>query len=123
MDRDLRGPSNGARRGGAGRARRRRRPSLARPNGRDIDQLAIPSRLFVDPNHRHRSVATVLIRLVPDYGRDRELKLAFDVMLKDRNAIRLYEALGCIRLRTVTHRYGNGHLQPASVYALPTSYA
>jgi hypothetical protein len=46
--------------------------------------------------------------------------MAFDVMLKDRDAIRLYEAIGCQRLGTITHEHGDGQFEPAAVYGAPT---
>ncbi|WP_423462939.1 GNAT family N-acetyltransferase [Promicromonospora sp. MS192] len=83
-----------------------------------IDRLAIPVRLFVDPDHRGSGAGRLLMEAALDYARTRGLAIAFDVMLKDQAAIRLYERLGAVRIADVTHRYGNGSAEPASVYAL-----
>lgn len=45
--------------------------------------------------------------------------LVFDVMLKEQRAIRLYEALGCQRLGTITHHHSDGLEEPAAVYVAP----
>lgn len=46
-------------------------------------------------------------------------QLVFDVMLKEQRAIRLYEALGCQRLGTITHHHSDGLEEPAAVYVAP----
>ncbi|WP_152185466.1 GNAT family N-acetyltransferase [Segeticoccus rhizosphaerae] len=89
--------------------------------GRDIDQLAIPARLFVDPDHRHQRAGLFLLHEVQAFARDHHLAIAFDVMLKDHAAIRLYETLGCVRIGTITHTHSHGQAEPAAVYATPDS--
>ena len=54
-----------------------------------------------------------------DFARTRGLAIAFDVMLKDRAAIRLYERLGAVHIATLTHHYGDGLTEPAAVYVVP----
>jgi hypothetical protein len=41
-------------------------------------------------------------------------------MLKDREAIRVYEALGCQRLGLITHQHSDGQAEPAAVYSAPS---
>ncbi len=87
--------------------------------GRDLGTLAIPVRLFVDPPHRQRGAGKLLMLAAHDYASSHGYEMAFDVMLKDQAAIRLYEAVGCRRLGEITHRHsGNAH-QPAAVYVAP----
>jgi ribosomal protein S18 acetylase RimI-like enzyme len=47
--------------------------------------------------------------------------MAFDVMLKDQAAIRLYEATGCKRLGIIDHHHSDGKTEPAAVYVAPTN--
>jgi GNAT superfamily N-acetyltransferase len=86
----------------------------------DIDRLVIPVRLFVDPDHRGSGAGRLLMEAAVDFARTRGLAIAFDVMLKDRAAIRLYERLGAAQIATLTHRYGDGLTEPAAVYAVPS---
>lgn len=53
-----------------------------------------------------------------DFARTRGLAIAFDVMLKDHAAIRLYERLGAQRVADPTHHYGDGPTEPAAVYVI-----
>jgi ribosomal protein S18 acetylase RimI-like enzyme len=53
------------------------------------------------------------------FARARGPAIAFDVMLKDRAAIRLYERLGARRVADLTHRYGDGLTEAATVYVVP----
>jgi hypothetical protein len=46
--------------------------------------------------------------------------MVFDMMEKDRTAIRLYEMLGCTRIGTIEHDAGDGTMHPAAVYVAPT---
>ncbi len=87
--------------------------------GQDIDHLAIPARLFVDSDHRHQRAGLFLLHEVQAHARHRQLAIAFDVMLKDHAAIRLYETLGCVRIGTITHAHSQGQAEPAAVYATP----
>lgn len=89
--------------------------------GDSIDRLAIPVRLFVDPDHRRRGIARLLGRPILEYASEHELALAFDVMLKDEAAIHMYETAGCIRLGTVTHHHSGGRGAPAAVYVVPST--
>jgi ribosomal protein S18 acetylase RimI-like enzyme len=86
--------------------------------GGNIDELAIPVRLFVDPNHRNSGAGRLLMEAALDLARARGLAIAFDVMLKDRSAIRMYERLGAQRVAELAHRYGDGKTEPAAVYAV-----
>jgi GNAT superfamily N-acetyltransferase len=86
--------------------------------GGNIDDLAIPVRLFVDPDHRSSGAGRLLMQAAVDLARGHSLAIAFDVMLKDRSAIRLYERLGAQRVADLVHRYGDGRTEPAVVYTL-----
>lgn len=86
--------------------------------GGDINHLAIPVRLFVDPDHRESGAGRQLMETAVDYARTSELAIAFDVMLKDRATIRLYERLGARHVASLTHQYGNGLTEPAAVYVM-----
>ena len=86
--------------------------------GDNIAHLAIPVRLFVDPDHRGSGAGRLLMKAASDFARTQGLAMAFDVMIKDRAAIRLYERLGAVRIATLTHHYGDGLTEPASVYAI-----
>lgn len=88
--------------------------------GLDIDQLAIPVRLFVDPRHRQGGAGKLLMAAAQNFASTHGLAMAFDVMLKDHDAIRLYEALGCKRIGTIDHRHSDGRIEPAAVYVGPS---
>lgn len=87
--------------------------------GGDVSRLAIPARLFVDPDHRQRGAGGALMRAVVEHAHGHGLVVAFDVMLKDQAAIRLYEAAGCVRIGTLDHQHSDGRSEPAAVYAIP----
>jgi len=87
--------------------------------GGDIGGVAIPVRLCVDPDHRQRGAGKLLMMAAYTYAAEHNLTLVFDVMLKDREAIRLYESLGCRRLGTIEHQHGDGKTEPAAVYVVP----
>lgn len=87
--------------------------------GGDIDRLAIPARLFVHPDHRGTGAGRLLMEGAFEFARTHGLAIAFDVMLKDQAAIRLYERLGAQRIVSITHRYGDGLTEPAVVYTVP----
>lgn len=89
--------------------------------GESIERLGIPVRLFVDPEYRSQGAGAMLTRTVQEYGREHALALAFDVMLKDRVAIRLYEAAGCIQIGTIAHHHSEGQIEAAAVYVIPTA--
>ncbi|MDR7383595.1 GNAT family N-acetyltransferase [Promicromonospora iranensis] len=86
--------------------------------GGDIDRLAIPVRLFVDPDYRGSGAGRLLMEAALDLARSQGLAIAFDVMLKDRTAIRLYERLGAVYIADLNHRYGDGLTEPAAVYVV-----
>lgn len=90
-----------------------------RATGQDISELAIPVRLFVDPQHRQRGAGRLLMLAAHTFAGQHGLAMAFDVMLKDRDAIRLYEAVGCERLGVIPHEHGDGQTEPAAVYVAP----
>ena len=86
---------------------------------RSLADIAIVVRLFVDPDHRGRGVGQELMRAAYEHAAGLGKRLVFDVMLKDRQAIRLYEALGCEQLGSIVHHYGDGLEEAASVYVAP----
>jgi GNAT superfamily N-acetyltransferase len=91
--------------------------------GSELDSVALPVRLFVDPEHRHLGAGTQLMAAVMQYAHAHALVLVFDVMLKDRAAIRLYETLGCCPLGAIEHRHSDGLVEPAAVYVAPPAEA
>jgi GNAT superfamily N-acetyltransferase len=86
----------------------------------DFDTIAIPVRLFVDPDHRGHGAASGLMSAAQTYCIQHDRLMVFDVMEKDRTAIRLYEMLGCTRIGTIEHDAGDGTMHPAAVYVAPT---
>lgn len=84
--------------------------------------IAVPVRLFVDPNHRGRGAGRVLMMTAFELAAALGKRLVFDVMLKDERAINLYEALGCQRLALVTHTHSGGRVEPAAVYVAPSPH-
>jgi GNAT superfamily N-acetyltransferase len=89
--------------------------------GGNIADLAIPVRLFVDPPHRGQGIANRLMLAAYEFALSQGRSVAFDVMLKDRDAIRLYESLGCKFLGQITHHHSDGLEEPAAVYEAPAS--
>ncbi|ANO13107.1 GNAT family N-acetyltransferase [Mycobacteroides abscessus] len=85
----------------------------------DVSRLAILARLFVDPRYRNVGAGSRLMRTARAFADEHDLMVAFDVMLKDRDAIRLYEKLGYQRLGTVVHEHSGGKAEEAAVYCLP----
>jgi GNAT superfamily N-acetyltransferase len=88
--------------------------------GDDISRLALLVRLFVDPDHRGAGAGRVLIRTAADHARALNRSVAFDVMKKDRTAIRLYEQMGAIPIGDITHHHSDDLNEPAVVYIAPT---
>ncbi|WP_280268284.1 GNAT family N-acetyltransferase [Nocardia wallacei] len=94
-----------------------------RTTGRSITELALMVRLFVDPEYRRVGAGTLLMASAYRYATTNGLTVAFDVMLKDRDAIRLYEKMGCQRIGTVTHTHSDDQAEPAAVYVAPNQPA
>jgi GNAT superfamily N-acetyltransferase len=88
--------------------------------GGDIGRLALPVRLFVDPDHRGAGAGRLLMRTAAEHARSLNRSVAFDVMKKDRTAIRLYERMGAIPIGDITHHHSHGLNEPAVVYIAPT---
>lgn len=88
--------------------------------GSELDNVAIPVRLFVGPDHRRHGAAKQLIAAILEYAHARNLVLVGDVMLKDQAAIHLYETLGWRRLGTIDHRHSDGLAEPAAAYLVPS---
>lgn len=82
----------------------------------DLDRLAVPARLFVDPQWRDLGIGTKLMSRVQQFASSSNRALAFDVMLKDRAAIRLYEQAGCRRIGEFIYRHSDGQQERAAVY-------
>jgi GNAT superfamily N-acetyltransferase len=88
--------------------------------GGDIGRPASLVRLFVDPDHRGAGAGQLLIRTAAEHARSLNRSVAFDVMKKDRAAIRLYERMGAIPIGAITHHHSDGLSEPAVVYIAPT---
>ncbi|WP_063629953.1 GNAT family N-acetyltransferase [Nocardia sp. BMG51109] len=88
--------------------------------GRNITELVILLRLFVDPDHRQFGAGTLLMAAAYEHATTHGRAVAFDVMLKDRAAIRLYEKMGCQRIGTITHTHSGDQAEPAAVYVAPS---
>lgn len=91
----------------------------AETNQSDCSDVAVPVRLFVDPPHRGLGAGRELMLAAYQHATKIHNRLVFDVMLKDKQAIRLYEGLGCVRLGTITHHHSGGRQEPAAVYVAP----
>jgi GNAT superfamily N-acetyltransferase len=87
----------------------------------ELDSVAIPVRLFVDPAYRGLGAAKQLMATVSEYAHAHGLVLVLDVMLKDQAAIHLYETLGYRRLGTIDHRHDDGLVEPAAIYLAPAA--
>ena len=59
------------------------------------------------------------MRAARRFADEHHMAMAFDVMLKDRDAIRLYENAGCQQLGTIVHEHSSGKTEPAAVYLVP----
>lgn len=92
---------------------------LSQHPGRSPDELAIPARLFVDPEHRRHGAGCLLTEAALRQAVANDLIVVFDVMRKDRDAITLYEALGCRLVGTTEHTHGDGLSEPALIYEAP----
>jgi GNAT superfamily N-acetyltransferase len=90
-----------------------------REYGHDVARLAIAVRLFVDPSYRHRGAGQLLMAATAEYAALNSYSLAFDVMAKDKHAIRLYERAGCQRIGEILHEHSAGEREPAYVYVAP----
>ena len=88
--------------------------------GGNVAELTIPVRLFVDPDHRGLRAAGVLMSAALDHARALGRAVAFDVMVKDQTAIRLYERLGARKLGEITHHHSDGLTEPAIAYVVPS---
>lgn len=90
-----------------------------RATGGEINRLAILARLFVDPDCRGLGAGALLMEAAHRFASEHRLAIALDVMLKDRDAIRLYERAGYERLGTIVHEHSEGMAESAAVYYLP----
>lgn len=91
--------------------------------GGNSADLAIPARLFVDPDHRRSGIARRLMTTALEHATSLNRFVAFDVMDKDTAAIELYERLGATRIASVVHDHSDGQAEPAAVYVWPTRRA
>lgn len=83
-------------------------------------QLVILARLFVDPSHRGHGAGVLLMLAAHTCATSKGLTMAFDTMLKDQAAIRLYETGGAKRLGVIEHHHSDDRTEPAAVYVAPT---
>lgn len=75
----------------------------AEHTGDNIADLAIPVRLFVDPDHRRWGLGRKLMEAVGIEAEAHGKALALDVIEKDRAARRLYEQAGYMRIGNARH--------------------
>ncbi|MEV0842228.1 GNAT family N-acetyltransferase [Actinocatenispora sera] len=94
---------------------------LVEQAGTPLDQIAVAARLFVAPKGRGNALGRDLAVAVFGYGQQHGRRIVFDVMTKDQTAIRLYERMGCIRLGTTFHQFGDNQQVPAYCYVAPVS--
>ncbi|MFJ9038715.1 GNAT family N-acetyltransferase [Streptomyces sp. NPDC102406] len=84
-------------------------------------EVAVVSRLFVDPAARgHRIGAALLDRAVRE-ARRRGARAVLDVVATDSAAVALYERLGWECLGATRQRWGPGELVDVRCYAAPPS--
>ncbi|KAI0407583.1 acyl-CoA N-acyltransferase [Xylaria palmicola] len=84
------------------------------------DNAAMLARLFVRPGSRKRGVATRLVRAVEDEARGQGRRLLILALVKDQDAIRLYQRLGWEHYTTTTFRWGEGNEMDAECFASPS---
>ncbi|MCO7193637.1 GNAT family N-acetyltransferase [Pseudonocardia sp. McavD-2-B] len=87
--------------------------------GGTVTDIAVMARLFLDPDHRGAGLAGFLILALRHHAQLIGRTVVFDVMAKDTAAIHLYDRFGAEQIAEVTHRFGDGHAEPALVYAFP----
>jgi len=92
---------------------------LIEQTGLAEERIAVMARLFVVPAARGKNLGQGLATAAAAYAWSRDLRVVFDVMAKDKTAIRLYERLGCQRLGTTLHQFGDGQQVPAYCYVAP----
>lgn len=88
-------------------------------NPDDPSGIAAVARLFVVQSARGQSLGNRLLRTAMQYAEENSVRLVLDVMLKDRAAIRLYEAAGWKKIGQAEHRHGDGGAIPAACYTWP----
>lgn len=84
--------------------------------GRQVSELAIVVRLFVDPGHRTVGAGRLLMASALRHATNIGRSVVLDVMAKDRDAIRLYERLGGRRIGAIEHKFGSSQTEPALVF-------
>lgn len=92
---------------------------LIEKTGASEEHIGVIARLFVTPSSRGNALGQALAIAAMQYAKQHDLLVVFDVMTKDQTAIRLYERLGCVRLGTTIHEFGDGQQVPAYCYAAP----
>lgn len=88
----------------------------------DATRLMIPVRLFVDPPHRKRGAGNLLMSATAEFATRNNFSIAFDVMAKDEQAIRLYERAGCQKIAEIVHEHSGGAREPAYIYTVPQTF-
>lgn len=87
--------------------------------GGSVTGIAVMARLFLDPCHRGVGLAGLLVLALRHHAQLIGRTVVFDVMAKDTAAIHLYDRFGAEQIAEVTHHFGDGHTEPALVYAFP----
>ncbi|EMC92782.1 hypothetical protein BAUCODRAFT_77041 [Baudoinia panamericana UAMH 10762] len=81
--------------------------------------IAVLERLFVHPTARGCGAASALMQTAQSYGASKGQRLVLFALIKDRNAIRLYERLGWRNFGTALYNYGNGKQMDAICFCTP----
>ncbi len=92
---------------------------LIEQEGLREEQIAVVARLFVAPKGRGQALGQALAAAAFHHSRPLGRRIVFDVMTKDRAAIHLYERLGCVRLGSTIHTFGDNQQVHAYCYASP----
>lgn len=88
--------------------------------GRPIEEMAVISRLFVDPDAQRHSSGRTLMEAAMSYARERGWQLVLGVIADHHGkAVAFYERYGWDRLGVVDFTLANGRVVPMHCYAEP----
>lgn len=89
---------------------------LTELDGTTPDHIAVLGRLFILPSARGHALGLSLAEAATKKANQLHRRVVFDVMEKDRAAIRMYERAGAQLLGTFNHCYGDALREPARAY-------